>query len=355
MIKFCVGISFKNIHLIEYADQCNQKGKGIIKDFYGSVGNEIFSSINFGTGREHASCRDLGKFVKKAKRYDINVYLNVNTLRATPDFLKKYENQIASFLKRLEDMGVEGVIFSAIPLIEFAAQNSNNLKIAVSAILQLDSLQRIKRLKDMGVHRIILSLFKGRDFNFLEKLKMVPNMQWEILCNEVCRFECPFLPQHYLHRSNPDFAQDKTRNYYYKFCHKELLYGFPINILKTRFIRPEDVPFYHDYLGIEYFKIVRRESHPELIKFFMNAYSSLDHDGNLMHLFPMFMKSPKQLKDNKKLVIMNKDLDGFLTYFYENRPDCSNDCFTVGGKCDYCKRFWQKKKLAHKIKVAQAV
>ncbi len=355
MIKFCVGTSFRNIDLIEHADRCNQRGKGIIKEFYGSVENEVFSSISFGTGKEHASYADLVKFVKKAKRYDIDVYLNVNNLRATPDFVERHKDKISGFLRRLEDIGVEGVIFSAIPLIEFAAQNTN-LKIAVSAILQLDSLQKIKRLKDMGVHRIILSLFKGRDFNFLEKLKMVPDMEWEILCNEICRFDCPFLPQHYLHRSNPDFAQDKTHNYYYKFCYKELLRDFPINILKTRFIRPEDVPFYHDRLGIEHFKIVRRESHPELIKFFMDAYCSLDYDGNLMHLFPMFMKSPKQLNSKSRLVIMNKELDGFLSYFYENRPDCGNDCFTVGGSCDYCKRFWEERHLAHReIKIAQVV
>ncbi len=353
MIKFCVGTSFKNIELIEYADRCNQKGKGIVKEFYGSVEDDIFSfsSISFGKGREHASWKDLVEFVKKGKKYNIDVHLNLNTLRATPDIIEKYRNKIIDFLKRIEDTGVKGIILTAIPLIELAAQSSN-LEISVSAICQADSLQKIKRFKDMGVHRIIPSLFKGRDFNFLEKLRKFPDLEYEILCNEICRFDCPFLPQHYLHRSNPDFAQDKTHNYYYKFCYKELLSEFPVNILKTRFIRPEDVPFYHDNFGIEYFKIVRRESHPELIKFFMNAYTSLDYDGNLMHLFPMFLQKPENLRDNRRF-ISNKDLDGFLNYFYEYRPDCDNDCYTVGGSCDYCKRFYEER--IHFLKKTKAV
>ncbi|MEN2985878.1 MAG: U32 family peptidase, partial [Thermodesulfovibrionaceae bacterium] len=316
----------------------NQRGKGIVKEFYGSIETRVFASISFGSGVEHAKCENAIEFIKRAQKYGIDVYLNVNNLKATPDFIERNKTQILDFLRKAEDIGVKGVIFAAVPLIEFTAQQNTSLRIVASAILQIDTLQKIKRYKDMGVHRIILSLFKGRDFDFLEKLKMFPDMEWEILCNEICRFECPFLPQHYLHRSNFDFAQDKTKNYYYKFCYKELLEDFPINILKTRFIRPEDVPFYHEKFGIQYFKIVRRESHPELISHFMKAYTSFDYDGNLMHLFPMFTKNPEQLKREGGFYIRNKDLDGFLEYFYTNRPDCSNDCFSVDGSCDYCKR-----------------
>ncbi len=356
MIYYCVGTSFKNLSLIEEADKCNQKGKGIIKEFYGSVENPIFTSISFGFGVEHAEWEDVVKFTKKAKRYGIDVYLNVNNLKATPDFVEKNKVQILDFLKRAEDVGIKGIIFAAVPLIEFTAKQKTSLKIVASAILQIDTLQKIKRYKEMGVHRIILSLFKGRDFNFLEKLKMFSDMEWEILCNEICRFECPFLPQHYLHRSNFDFAQDKTKNYYYKFCYKELLEDFPVNILKTRFIRPEDVPFYYEKFGIQYFKIVRRESPPELISYFMKAYSSFDYDGNLMHLFPMFMKKPEQLKKTGRFYINNKDLNGFLDYFYTNRPDCSNDCFTVGGSCNYCKKVAEKLTNSEKFFIsAQAV
>lgn len=356
MVRYCVGTSFKNLFLIEEADRYNQRGKGIIKEFYGSVENQIFASISFGSGVEHAEWEDVVKFTKKAAKYDIDVYLNVNNLKATPDFIEKNQTQILNFLKKAEDIGVKGVIFAAVPLIEFTAKQKTSLKIAVSAILQVDSLQKIKRYKDMGVHRIILSLFRGRDFNFLEKLRMFPDLEWEILCNEICRFECPFLPQHYLHRSNFDFAQDKTKNYYYKFCYKELLEDFPVNILKTRFIRPEDVPFYHEKFGIQYFKIVRRESHPKLISHFMNAYTSFSYDGNLMHLFPMFMKNPEKLKEPGRFYIRNKDLDGFLDYFYVNRPDCYNDCFTVGGSCDYCKKVAERLRQSEKfIITAKAV
>ncbi len=335
MINFCVGTSFKHLELVDHADKCNQKGKGVIKDFYGSVQNEIFSSINFGDDKEHSNFRDLEIFIKKANMYGMKIYITLNTLRGTPDFVDKNRKGITDFFGRLENIGTEGIILTSVPLIELAAKETKNLKLSVSAILQLDNLQNIKRFQEMGADRIILSLFRGRDFNLLEKLGAVPGMEWEILCNEICRFDCPFLQQHYLHRSNPDFAQDKTHNYYYKFCFKELLEDFPLNILKTRFIRPEDVPFYHDFFGIQYFKIVRRETQPEIMKHYMDAYTSLSYDGNLMDLFPMFIKKPSQLH-SKRYYLPNKTLCGFLNYFYTKRPDCFNDCFTVGGQCDYC-------------------
>lgn len=108
-------------------------------------------------------------------------------------------------------------------------------------------------------------------------------------------------------------------------------------IIKSPWIRPEDIHIYQD-LGIDYIKISGRSRPEQDILRTIQAYMSMDFDGNLADLIgirpagKIFSELPGKELPKFDIDIDNKKLDGFIDYFQDNYP-CKTDCQI---DCNYC-------------------
>jgi collagenase-like PrtC family protease len=130
----------------------------------------------------------------------------------------------------------------------------------------------------------------------------------------------------------------------------------PAEIIKSRWIRPEDVGRYDD-MGIDYLKIIERFRSTESLTNIFEAYENRNYSDNLAKLLslphegaslppnldmierPDLIETDKMMEQlevlrepfTEKLYIDNTKLEGFLDYF--EKVDCLHmDC----DQCGYC-------------------
>ena len=132
----------------------------------------------------------------------------------------------------------------------------------------------------------------------------------------------------------------------------------PAELIKARWIRPEDVPDY-EAIGIDCLKLVERFRGTESLIQIVNAYEKKSYPGNLVALLTLPQQGafltpnleviqrtdliePEKMEEvmavlrepfSEKVYIDNSKLNGFLDYF--KKIDCFHmDC----DRCGYCER-----------------
>jgi collagenase-like PrtC family protease len=118
-------------------------------------------------------------------------------------------------------------------------------------------------------------------------------------------------------------------------------------IIKCRWVRPEDIHFYEE-IGIDMFKISGRSMPSEKILHAATAYSSRHYQGNLYDIMNVitpklgFISSALPGGQNNiigalpKFYIDNQALEGFIDFF--RKQNCLSGC----SHCDYCQRIASK-------------
>jgi len=124
----------------------------------------------------------------------------------------------------------------------------------------------------------------------------------------------------------------------------------PTEVIKARWVRPEDLSHYEE-IGIENFKIAGRRMSTDWIIRSLKAFSNRKYDGNLVDIIDGFSMSFGRLEEKdpnikltqtiskeskSKLIIDNSKLDGFITFFKKQ------DCISMCNDCSYCEE-WGKK------------
>jgi hypothetical protein len=124
----------------------------------------------------------------------------------------------------------------------------------------------------------------------------------------------------------------------------------PTEVIKSRWIRPEDLSHY-EAIGINKFKIAGRRMSTEWIVRSVKAFSSRKYEGNLIDIIQGFSMSFGNLeqkdpnlklsetigKESKsKLLIDNTKLNGFIDFFKKQ------NCIAMCDECNYCDE-WAKK------------
>jgi collagenase-like PrtC family protease len=132
----------------------------------------------------------------------------------------------------------------------------------------------------------------------------------------------------------------------------------PAELIKSRWIRPEDVSDY-EAIGIDCLKLIERFRGTESLVQIVNAYERKSYEGNLVELLSLpqhgaFLSpnlevlqrtdliEPEKMAETMevlrepfpgKVFIDNSKLNGFLNYF--NKTDCLHtDC----NRCNYCEQ-----------------
>lgn len=289
--------------------------------------------------------------------------------------------QIIRLLDWLVKIDVDAVTVSIPYLLEFIKRNYPYLKIYVSTLASVNSLERAKYWENLGADKItLLNTDCNRNFSLLKNFKKNIKCELQLIANVNCLHHCPFYLYHANLASHSSQTTHKSKGFVIDYCRMSCRYKQilnPAEIIRSQWIRPEDIHYYED-IGVDYLKLIDRGMNNYWISSISKAYINRKYEGNLMDLFPdpsktlnftdfkiwhkikyffrpelvnvfRFLKQ-KELIKQPHIYIDNRLLDNFLQFFLEN--DChATSC--VG--CHYCEDYANKTIRTDSVQQKEAV
>lgn len=283
------------------------------------------------------------------------------------EFDERIHNEFLAFIEELNKHNIDYLTISIPYLIELVREQFPAFKIKSSVIQQINSLRRAQLFEGLGTIVMNPDYMINRDFKLLKQMKRALKGELMLLVNDLCMYQCPFRYYHYNMIGHASQSTNPLGTYYIDYCATKctlLKFGNPAELLRARWIRPEDLKHYEE-LGLNYFKISGRNLSTSWLLRAVKAYTEKKYEGNLMDILmrasvglnmdyhsPHFEKllTDEVLADDrlKSFVNMaevpfitanidNSKLDGFLPPF--KNIDCVN---TNCHECRHCENWANK-------------
>ena len=301
-----------------------------IKEIYLS-GPQSFS----GSGRVTPEIDDAQfvNIIDRIHKAGLSVNLAMNSVCEGKEW---YEPNVVSakveFLKRMHKKhGLEAVtIANPIYIIE-VKRVCPDLEIHASVLGDIDCVQRAVMYSEVGADVITPDANINRNLGLLKKIKKATGKNLKLMVNEGCLYKCPFRKFHFNYISHVSKELGiYIADYFFQNCVTKTI-SDPSQILKSGWIRPEDIEKYSDITS--FFKIVGRAGSPSLIKRATKAYLEQSWNGDLLdilssslHMFGLWVNANL---DNKSLTKYN---------FFEKVTSCGYNC----SNCTYCRSLAEK-------------
>lgn len=308
-------------------------------------------------GREEAS-----SFIAEARNrgLEFNYLINATCFDNMEFTMEGYE-RIAEHLHWISSTEVNMVTVTLPFLLEMAKRYVPHLKVCVSSFARVQNVHLARYWEEMGADKIILPEYIARDFDTLAAIRKAVSCKLELIANHCCLFYCPFdlhhrnMVSHGSQDGHPcgGFAAD-----YCKLNCQLRKLKRPVELIRARWIRPEDVHSYEE-VGIDCLKLVERFRGTESLIRILDAYERRSYRGNLAELLTLpqegsYLSPNLEITQRPDLIelerieevlavlrepfsgrlsIDNEKLDGFLDHF--RMIDCLRaDC----DRCGYCDR-----------------
>lgn len=340
-MKLFVGVNF-DIQLLERFNDLNQRcSPDVVKEVYGSIKGDLLGGVREDSRLENKTFFEIRKFCECARKFSIDVCYAVNSPIITKEMCGKNDTQYSGELKILQNIGVKNLIVASPAFAEYAKCYYPNFGLIGSTVMEIDSVNKIIAHQHL-FSRICPSTNRNRDLKFLDQA--MERTELELLVNELCLFRCPWRSYHYVQESMNKYCQSATEfmpltHYPITECWKEFIHH-PHEILKSRWIRPEDIEFY-ERAGISWFKISGRTKSSQWIFLTTEAYLNRRYRGNLLDLFPAIPGSLREERQGQNAFHVEGSKLGMynlLQKFFET--DCFLGCHSM--QCDFCLTTWRK-------------
>jgi len=333
-----------------------------VAELYGKLAVDPIGGGRAGYYLHNVSKRKAKEYIKEIHRNKLkfNYLINASCL-SNKEFTKNGYSEIRRFLDWINFIEADSVTVAS-PYLTQIIKKFYDFKISISAFARINSLERVRFWEDLGADSLTLSeIDLNRDFKKLRKIREYTKLNLRLIANNICLLHCPMESSHsnFSSHASQSFQKNITLlDYFRRFCHFKMLLN-PEEIIKSGWIRPEDVKYYED-IGIDNLKLVDRRIDAQSILNIYNAYINREYKGNLIDLLPGFnkknytetkdiirvltkyldpfannifkLKEAFKLVINTDLTIDNQKLESFLSYFVQNR--CDFDCQI----CGYCGR-----------------
>lgn len=262
---------------------------------------------------------------------------------ANYEYTSQGRAELEELLALLVDCGVRSVTVAVPYLARIIASRFPALEVVTSTIGYVGAMRGIDQWLEAGAKRIVLDVEANRDFRFLKRASLESPVPLELIANPVCISQCHYKFNHYCvagHGSKnlsgegiPGFPYN---GFYLNWCFLKKL-ASPGELLKSPWIRPEDVPLW-EKAGIRFFKLAGRGMPETQILSLTSAYLSGRFEGDLLDLlgWPHWLSFRKNgdgsLLPPLEIHLPNEALTGFLDFFYEKLPECRLGC----KGCEHC-------------------
>ena len=307
-----------------------------VREVFGNIsGSKWPSGHGFLKSQRFAdSLQSLKEYVAAANSHgiDFNYTFNASCLE-NGDILKAPLNEILDYVGELVNIGISRITVASPALIKEIHKSYPELKITASAITHVDSVIKAGWLEELGVQTIVLDEDITRNFQRINSICSHTNMDVEIIVNSKCTFNCLYRNFHYNSVCH-NFPENSQMTFSYGGNCAALRHNNPVELIKSLWIRPEDLNVYADN-GVTVFKIIGRErlSDIDLLKM-VESYFAHSFEGNLVDLIFGFATTVKHI------YIDNKKLDGFIDKFLNENIDCLSKC--TPDQCTHCYEYYNK-------------
>jgi collagenase-like PrtC family protease len=349
----------------------------MLKDFpvthvYGKLADDVVGGCRPSFLLPQVSRQQIADHVALLHGQGIKFSYLLNTLSlANVQYTKEGYRQIRELLDWLTEIKVDALTIAIPYLIRLVKEHYPHFFIKVSSVSRINTVTRARQYEDMGVDELIIDEMLNRDFETLKAINDSVKTPLEVIANPCCLWECAQQFEHVNHDGHA--SQSHSHNNYcylqlpYVICSSQKLED-PVNILKARWIRPEDLHYYEE-IGISRFKVVERFKTSGALTMAVKAYSDRSFDGNLIDLLTLpnkgsflppnlaYFNKPDMVdmeqvqavaglmnfSFNDAITIPNKALDGFLKHFK------THDCRRLScDDCGYCQKFFDKVAIYNK-------
>ena len=330
-----------------------------VATFYGKLKSDLIGGGRASYGLPEKDNKILEEWVTLCKKKGKSFCYLLNSLCiGNYEYEPHFKNEFFKFVEWLVKIGVDSVMVSIPYLTKIIKREFPQLKVIASTFCDINSIKRAKLWEEHGVDEITLSVHITRNFHILKKIVEAINIKVHILAHDVCLLNCLFQDCHYLMESHA--SQHNCNIPYYRYyttnCRRIFLSN-PVEIIRSTFIRPEDLDYYRN-IGITSFKLIDRNKPTNWIKNAIKAYAQERYNGNLADIISLFSwygcngvpelipeietKSVLELQSLQSLIpyiyINNNALDGFLEGFLERR--CEE--LICDEECTYCMEWAEK-------------
>lgn len=349
-------------------------------EIYGKMNPDLIGGGRAAIGMPSIKKSEIAGFIQKAHdRGLLFSYLINGTCFDNLEVSRKGYSQIRQFLDWLSEIKVDSVTVALPMLVEVVKKYYPNLQVSVALHTQIDSFERAKYWESLGADKINVShVDVNKDFAELRRIRKNVKCKIQVLGNLMCQRHCPSVILHANYNAHASQNKHVMNNfgldYYLASCSGKVLSN-PVEILKSAFIRPEDMHYYEDE-GVDYLKLADRYMTTDALASIVSAYTKRKYDGNIMDLMLTFSKNSMFNEGNVRLVkamkyvfqpskvnvfklgkylsklndlrtkkdfnksfdifIDNEKLDGFMKIFHENK--CTRNCDTCTWCDDYAKK-----------------
>ncbi len=280
------------------------------------------------------------------------------------EYDKQTHHELLRHIHWLHNIGVDSVTVTIPYMLDILKRQFPDMEVRVSVIAHVNSVQRARLFENLGADSLTLDFNVNRDFRLLAEIRKAVKCQLLLIVNDPCLYQCPFRYYHYNLLAHSTQPYNPLDGFYVDYCIVRCTiekYTHPSEIIRSRWIRPEDLHIYED-IGIDAFKISGRRMSTRWLLNVIRSYAARSYPGNLFDLlncvtpgvdpdvrspqYQTFLKQSEFLKREKlvnlgqlypvKPYIDNGDLEGFIEFF--KGKDCLSGC----GECRYCEKVAEK-------------
>ena len=278
---------------MRYTVACNWDPQLIDRIDYPEV-DAVFAGLpntTIASGRSSLLIKDMDEqgvkdYIQRVHAKGWSFDYNVNsTCLANSELRADGRKQIMEYLQEVCGLGVDSLTISLPLLVEIVKKHFPRLKVKVSTYQKIHSVSMAQRYEDLGADAIVLSEFVNRDLALLEAIRRAVKCQLVLIANVGCIYDCPNVFAHANSIAHSGAKGERTTIFtetYQTYCTMKRLES-PAELIKMRWIRPEDVSYYED-VGIDMLKIIDRHSSTEALAERVKAYHERQFKGNLLDL-----------------------------------------------------------------------
>lgn len=256
-----------------------------VSSLFGGLPDALIS-----TGRPSSQVRPVSresvqKYIARVHQKKWSFDYNVNSsCLANLEATQKGFKAVMKYLEGVVELGVDALTITNTNLIGIVKKNFPKLRINLSTYQKVSEVAQARRFEDMGVDLIMLSEHVNRDFKTLRAIRKAVKCQLALIANVGCIYDCPNALTHAnsIAHSGAKGQNSLFADAFMLFCFSKRMES-PEELIKMRWIRPEDVGHYED-VGIDVLKILERASTTETLVERVKAYSQRGYDGNLLSL-----------------------------------------------------------------------
>ncbi len=335
-----------------------------VTTLFGGLPDTIISGGRPSSIIKNISYEEFRNYLKSvhAKGWIFDYTIN-STCLGNLEFSSEGHKQILNYIEGLLEAGVDSLTISMTTLIEIIKKHFPGVKIKASTLQRINTVAMAQKFEDLGADVIMLSEHINRDFELLSAIRRSVKSKIALVANAGCIYGCHNMHSHSNSTSHSSKIENKPRpfsEYYQANCMLTRISN-PVEFVKSRWIRPEDVKVYED-IGIDMLKILERNSTSDTLGERVKAYSERSFDGNFIDLMGQIFNRKKSIPPSLVTEFsrgrnegMKKIGEFFRTFFQVEISDLfyldnkkipkdfingfmNRDCSKLScNKCNYCK------------------